>query len=382
MKSHFGLVILIGSSILFSNTIEAEITIHEKGKKSLVEGTTFILSKQSSEGAWAGHPAITALCVLSIYGVPVDDKKKLEEAINEGLDYVLKFVQPDGSIWSKNAKEYPNYTTSIALLALSSINRPQDLNIIKNARNYLKNSQFNDKKSIDYGGIGYAKTGRADMSNINFAVEALYFTDYLDRELHNNDPEITKKNEQLWQKVQIFLTNCQNLPETNKQTWVSNRDDDYGGFVYRPTESKAGSITDPSGKLSLLSSGSMTYAGLKSMIYAKMDKNDYRVKAAIDYAARHYTLDENPGMGLQGLYYYLHVMSKALHACGDDTFVDAAGSSHKWREELIQKLSTMQKADGSWVNENGRYMESLPELATCHSLNALRMALGKKTFNP
>ena len=381
MRKALFLYLLLITGILYShNEVKANLdpVVRETGEKILVEGAKYLLSKQADDGSWATHPAITALCIMAVTNAPIDDKKALEKATNMGLDFVVSYVQPDGSIWSTQAKEYPNYTTAIALLALSSVNRPQDLDIIKNARNYLKESQYGNKRSIDYGGIGYGKTGRADLSNLNFAAEALYFTDYLDKEPYNNAPEVTKKNEELWQKVQIFLTNCQNLPETNKQAWVSNRDDDYGGFVYRPTESKAGSITDESGKVSLLSSGSMTYAGLKSMIYARMAKDDYRVKAAIEYASRHYTLDENPGMGLQGLYYYLHVMSKALHAYGEDVIVDAQGTSHKWREGLIQKLSTMQKTDGSWVNENGRFMESLPEMATSHSLNALRMALGPK----
>ena len=40
----------------------------------------------------------------------------------------------------------------------------------------------------------------------------------------------------------------------------------------------------------------MTYAGLKSMIYAGLSRDDPRVKAVLSYIIQHYTVDENPGL--------------------------------------------------------------------------------------
>ena len=36
-----------------------------------------------------------------------------------------------------------------------------------------------------------------------------------------------------------------------------------------------------------------------------------------------------------------------------------------------------QRADGSWFNDNGRWMESIPELATSYALMTLETALGR-----
>ena len=69
----------------------------------------------------------------------------------------------------------------------------------------------------------------------------------------------------------------------------------------------------------------MTYAGLKSMIYAGLDRDDPRVKAALTYITQHYTLDENPGLGQQGLYYYYHTFAKTMAVLGEPTLIDAAG---------------------------------------------------------
>ena len=60
----------------------------------------------------------------------------------------------------------------------------------------------------------------------------------------------------------------------------------------------------------------MTYAGLKSFLYAGVSKDDPRVKGAVDWIRRHYTLEENPGMGKAGLYYYYHTFAKAMDALG------------------------------------------------------------------
>ena len=115
----------------------------------------------------------------------------------------------------------------------------------------------------------------------------------------------------------------------------------------------------------------MTYAGLKSMIYAGLKPDDPRVKAATEWIRKHYSLDENPGMGNAGLYYYYQTFARALAAAGVDEFEDAAGTSHDWRAELIAALAKRQKPDGSWVNENARWMEGNPNLVTGYALLAL-----------
>ena len=88
----------------------------------------------------------------------------------------------------------------------------------------------------------------------------------------------------------------------------------------------------------------------------------------------HYkNLDENPALGPQGLYYYFHTMSKALTLYGADTLETPGGQKVKWREQLALKLINLQRADGSWVNENGRWFEKDPNLVTAYSLIALDM---------
>ena len=123
----------------------------------------------------------------------------------------------------------------------------------------------------------------------------------------------------------------------------------------------------------------MTYAGFKSLLYAKVDRDDVRVVRAIEWIRRHYTLDHNPNMpqtqSRQGLYYYYHVFARALHAWGEDVILDDRGRSHRWREELCNRLISLQRSDGSWVNEEDRWFESNPHLVTAYSILAMQTAL-------
>jgi squalene-hopene/tetraprenyl-beta-curcumene cyclase len=116
----------------------------------------------------------------------------------------------------------------------------------------------------------------------------------------------------------------------------------------------------------------MTYAGLKSMLYAGVTADDPRVKASMEFIQNHYSVTENPGMGAAGLFYYYHTFAKALDAAKVGQLEDAQGQLHDWRSDLFSHLAAIQSADGSWVNEgNARWMEGDRSLVTGYALLAL-----------
>ena len=130
-------------------------------------------------------------------------------------------------------------------------------------------------------------------------------------------------------------------------------------------------------KVALRSYGSMTYAGLLSLIYANISKDDPRVLAAQDWAAKHWTLDENPGQGPEGLYYFYTVLVKCLDAFGDDLVTLPDGTTVAWREAVVRKILSLQHDDGHWVNTNNRWWEADPTLVTSYAILALDRALGE-----
>ena len=179
----------------------------------------------------------------------------------------------------------------------------------------------------------------------------------------------TPPEDEAFQKVLTFVSRCQNLETEHNTTPFAPKNPD-GGFYYTPAaggSSQAGTTANGG----LRSYGSMTYAGLKSMIYAGVGPDDPRVKAAFEWIQKFYDLDSNPGLGDAGLYYYYHVFAKALDATGLDEIEDAKGVKHNWRQELIAELISRQKPDGSWTNENARWLEGDPNLVTGYVLLAL-----------
>ena len=153
-----------------------------------------------------------------------------------------------------------------------------------------------------------------------------------------------------------FIQHCQNLPSHNTQAWVSRERQDRGGFVYLPGESKAGETTDPAtGRTVLRSYGSISYAGLLSYIYADLAPDDHRVKSAYRWAIDHWTLDENPGTGQQGLYYYINVLTKGLNVMGKDVIRTRDGKELHWRSEVIRRLIELQKQAESALRAASRF---------------------------
>lgn len=124
--------------------------------------------------------------------------------------------------------------------------------------------------------------------------------------------------------------------------------------------------------------GSMTYAGFKSLIYAKLPRNDSRVAAAHDWIRRNYTLAENPGVGTDGQYYYYLTFARAMSAWGEPMIEvikpDGSSDSRGWAMDLIDQLSSMQNADGSFRSVDDRWMENNPTLITAYALLALQHA--------
>ena len=76
-------------------------------------------------------------------------------------------------------------------------------------------------------------------------------------------------------------------------------------------------------------------------------------------------------MGAEGKYYYYQAMAKALNAAGIDKLKLEDGTEADWRKDLAAKLLTEQRENGSWANQNGRWMESNPILVTAYTVMAL-----------
>lgn len=345
-----------------------------KIQDSTQKALAYLVASQQSDGGWEvsgkSHPAITAMAVRAI----ADDERfgPKHPAVKRGVEFVMKFAQPDGGIYRED-DGHKNYHTSVALMMLASLHDPSQSKAIENAQQFLKKLQWDEEEGYErtspwYGGQGYGRGKRPDLSNTQMMIEALH-----DSGLSSDDPA--------YKKAMVFIERCQMLGTTNDQPFAAGSTD--GGFVYTPAndgESMAGTQTEGE-RPRLRTYGTMTYAAFKSMLYAKLDRNDPRVKAAFEWIRKNYTLEHNPNMpgaqSRQGLFYFYYIFARAMKAWGEESLTDSTGAVHPWRKELSEKLLSLQRPDGSWYNDADRWMESNPYLVTSYSVMALQNITGQ-----
>lgn len=354
------------------------------------KGVDFLLQKgQAEDGSFSKqlNPAITSLCLSALLA---NDVAVGDERIQKGLAFIETHIQPDGGIY-KTGSTLRNYETSVAIMCfVRARNAYKKSNAadeqaskydvaIEKAAGFLKGLQWDDGEnhgpdSEFYGGQGYGSHKRPDLSNTQFFLDALKAA---------GEPS----DSDAISKALIFVSRCQNLPsEHNGMEFAKQADaGDEGGMIYTPVgggetkvetnrapdESVDGSDEVPQG--GLRSYASMTYAGLKSFLYAGVSKEDQRVRAAMTWISSHYDLESNPGLGKQGLFYYYHVFGKTMNAMDENEITDASGVKHDWRKDLTEVLAKCQQTDGSWTNaeNSARWYEGDPNLVTAYSLLAL-----------
>ncbi len=361
-------VVALSPSWTWAQADEAKFL--EKLNQTASKGVAFLMEKgrDETDGSYSKElsPAVTALCVSALVrnGIPVGNEK-----VQQSLSFLETLVRLDGGIYAEKSN-LKNYETSVSLIAFHQCNVDGKYDTtIDRATKFLKGIQWDAGEghgieSNHHGGQGYGSHERPDLSNTSFFLDAL-------KELEDED----MANSDAVRKAVIFTSRCQNLASPYNAAEFTEHipAGDEGSFIYSAVgkgETKAAALpSTPAG--GLRGYASMTYAGLKSFLYAGMDRDDIRVKAAMEWISRHYDLDSNPGMGKQGLYYYYHVFAKTMNAIGEPTLTDSQGVDHDWRMDLVLKMAENQKSDGSWTNEHDRWYEGNPNLVTAYSLLAI-----------
>src|SRR6267142_2593720 len=139
----------------------------------LDRAVAYLKKHQGEDGSYSpkiAGPGVTGLVIAGLIrnGVSSDDP-----VVAKGLAYMEKKVQADGGIYDKGLA---NYTTSVALMAFREANSKGKYDtVVKNATDYLKSLQFSDvdEKDAKFGGQGYDKKSRPDLSNTQLFLDAM-----------------------------------------------------------------------------------------------------------------------------------------------------------------------------------------------------------------
>ena len=343
-----------------------------KAWNAVVENAArFLVANQDGKGGWSTDksPGVTGICLTGLLRTGAAAANDPVGA--KALGYIESLVNIEKKhIAGKDPKvQLQNYVTSINVLALVSANQGDKYKaVIGDAVAFLKKLQWDEgegksPKDDFFGGAGYDSKSRPDLSNTQIFLDALIAAG-----IPKDDPALVK--------ARLFVGRCQNIkdPEYNDQEWAKLIDD--GSFIYTAANGGVTKVVDeplPDGKRP--GYASMTYAGIKSLIYCGVSKDDPRVKKAYEWIQNNYSVDANSGMpdvrAKWGLYYYYHTMAKCLDALGVDHVVDVKGVKHDWRADITAALAKRQRPDGSFQNDASNWMEADANLVTGYALMAL-----------
>ena len=224
------------------------------------KAVAYLKTKQNKDGSFAPRlagPGVSAVVAAALLrnGVKPDDP-----LLAKTLKYLEKKVKPDGGVYDRGLA---NYTTSVAIVAFTEANTGGKYDaLIRNATKFLRDLQYGSDGSLQpaelkFGGVGYDGKSRPDMSNTQYFLDALH----------------GGRRAQGRPGRAASLGVRQPLPEParprhNDQPFAAKAtEDDKGGLVYNPIDAdEQPPRRHPQG--GLRSAGAMTYAGLKSFLYA------------------------------------------------------------------------------------------------------------------
>lgn len=355
----------------------AKASPKETAAASIAKGVKWLADNQKEDGSFS-NAQFPGLSGLALWAVAASGDPAYSNVVKRGGDFIISKAQPDGGIYTplpgRQGGGLSTYNTAVCLSAIAATGRDDITELVLNARAFLAGSQLTGDDSFS-GGFGYDSSGPrryADLMNTHFVMEAMRRTHHYE----DKRPAGGKRVDINWKAALEFAENLHHGPDAGENS---------GGFVYSPADAKAGTAkTKTDGaegekaeeKIVMQSYGSITYAGLLALVYCDINKTDPRVRSTLDWASKHWTLDENPGVGDQGLYFFYNVISRSMSAAGLDAIPRGKGGEIIWADEVIKKVSSLMREDGSWVNKNGRFWENDPVLSTAYSVLALEFASG------
>lgn len=344
------------------------VSVENERQAAVRRACDWLVANQHADGSWSdtNYPALTA---LPLWALARSGDPSRKPVMDKAVAFILGCVQEDGGIYrnmpGKKGGGLSNYNSAICMTALYETGDKALIPVILKARGFVAAAQHLGD-DIYSGGFGYdASTGRAytDLLNTFYTVQALRLT----AGAEDSRPAGERRTDIDWAAAITFIERMQNTEAAGREK---------GGFFYNPTDAtKGGATTNGQGVVTFRSYGSMTYSGMLALIYANISRDDYRVRSAFDWAAANWTLDENPGMGSQGLYFFYAVLSRALSAFGQDLVPRPEAKPVNWRVAVAEKIISLQKVDpktgGYWINDNNRFWENDPVLVTSYALLAL-----------
>ena len=362
MKSLLIYLVLAVVAPLWALTDETRVQV----QAALDKGFAYLRQTQCAEGNWSDK-RFPGLSALALWAMARGERAENAEAMARAEQYILACAQPDGGLYvpipGRRGGGLGNYNTCLCMSALHAAGgKTRHVEVLLAARAYVASTQI-ETEGLHAGGFGYDKSSPrtyTDLNNTFYALDAMRLT----QDVEEARAQGQKRVDIDWEAARKYVLSMQE--QSGEQA---------GSFVYNREVPRAGASGGSGGVSSLRSHGSMTYAGLLSMLHCQLSREDPKVRSTVQWLGSHWTLEENAGQGNQGLYFYYEILARALSAAAIDQLPLADGTQVDWREELARALLKRQQPDGSWRNESNRFWEGDPALTTSYALLTLTFTL-------
>ena len=350
--------------------------------KSVKRGLDWLFAQQGADGGWHSKTygqlkdgaSVTALALYATSFCAKDLRQKHATAIERGFAFLELGLKKRGTIASPDGSlDFPTYASALWLSGLTRLGLDTLTSQRARVIDYLLGAQVAESrgfetKSPSYGGWDFL--GLSDAQGIttgtNISVTRYVLRGFIDetewQRASNGSKSLTvlQQMQQAMRWGKAYVLRCQQAD---------------GGFAFTPEPASLNNkaaysdaeLTRPR------SYGTATCDGVLALLACGLKPEDEPVAKAIAWLAKRPGLEGVPGFeGLpaedgwdRGLrFYYYAALSDVLRYF-------PLSERDARQEALIKHVVSLQKDDGSWVNESDRMRENDPLIATALAIVAL-----------
>ncbi len=331
---------------------------------SLRKAAEYLWAQQDADGGWHSHTygllksgqSMTPFVLHALLTIPQQTFATPNEKVDRALGFIKKNTSVEGGIGMADPliPDYPNYATSLAVLAIGRAQRSGWEQEIAPLIGFLRGQQFTETNGWSehqtaygaWGMGGVARTppgpGHVDLSMTKYVLQAL-------------SEAGVPSTDAAFARARIFVERCQN-PD--------------GGFFFSPVEADINKAGEDAGRYR--SYGTATADGIVALLATGHSLSDPHLEAAAKWLEAHHRAGGAPGFVGDAYKRWPEGLRFYYYAAG----AQAYRSLQKMPPSFtIDELVTSQRTDGSWSNPENLVKEDDPLIATGFAIRALVLGL-------
>lgn len=355
----------------------------DEAERSLNRGLDWLMAQQGADGGWHSKTygqlkdgaSVTALALYAASLFPEWIRKKHSGVIDRGFAFLEGGIVKRGAVASPDGSlDFPTYASALWLTVCARLHRHTVGMSRMKVADYLLTAQVAEPRGFEQDSIsfgGWDLLGCDDAEGITTGTN-ISVTQYVLQALSDDFEWHRKSNGS--SPPGSFVRSVQSAIIFGKSYVLRCQQAD-GGFAFtceRASLNNKAAYSD-SELTKPRSYGTATCDGVLALIACGLKTSDESVAKAIAWLAKRPGLEVVPGFeGLpaedgwdRGLrFYYYSALSRVLPYF-------PLSEREARQQALVKHVVSLQKDDGSWVNESDRMRENDPLIATGLAVSAL-----------